>query len=134
MATPEYRCPHCRGRAEIRPRSWVTGSRSDLGNLLVCRTEGCDTWVAVHSKTMRPMGRMANRVTRAKRRDAHAALDPLWLLHGYTREQVYGWISVVLGVRHERAHVGWLTDAQLDRITELANQVVSDLQEEGRDA
>ena len=125
MSLPEYRCPRCYGPAQIVPRSW-NGAPGQPGNVLACCSEDCDTWVAVHSKTMRPMGRMAGHVTRAKRRDAHAALDPLWLRHGYTREQVYTWVSDFLEVPHSRAHIGWLTDDQLDRITAAALLLVEE--------
>jgi hypothetical protein len=127
MSLPEYRCPRCHGRAEIRPRSWGPGEGSRPGNVLACCDQKCDTWVAVHTKTMRPMGRMAGRVTRAKRRDAHRAIDPLWLELGLDREEVYGWIADHLAVRHERAHIGWLSDDQLDEITVAARRKQEDV-------
>lgn len=65
-----------------------------------------------------PMGTPGNAETRAARRAAHAAVDPLWKLGMMHRRAVYQWLARLFD--RKDVHIGALNVADCQRVVDAA--------------
>ena len=117
-------CPYCHSRAYLRPASVVYGQAppDPAAKLYVCaRFPFCDAYVAAHQKTRLPMGTLANKELRAKRKEAHQALDKLWQSGLMTRKEAYRLIQVYLGLSEEDAHIAKFSLLRCEQVIDYCN-------------
>ena len=122
MKRPNIKCQYCGSRAFLRPASVL--NKSEHGNerfmFYVCaRYPACDAYVTAHSRTLMPMGALANRQLRQKRRAAHAVFNQLWLSGRMSKKEAYHWLRDQLGIASEDAHIAKFMDYRCDETIRL---------------
>jgi hypothetical protein len=80
----------------------------------------CRASVGCHPGTDIPLGRMADRATRALRSKAHLAFDKLWNGGLMTRTKAYAWLAAQLEIEHSQCHISWLSMDQLRKVAVLS--------------
>jgi hypothetical protein len=106
-------CPHCSGAVELVNNSEIYGGRSygEWPWAYKCAGDGCDSYVGLHPFTGIPLGTLADAATRAARKAAKDAFNPLWQRWGarsMTRTEAYAWLAGKLGIADvNTCHVGW---------------------------
>ncbi len=74
MKQVKIRCPYCGSMALLRPAKLVRRSASPEDEVYACaRFPACDAYVTAHRDSRLPMGTLANKALRQKRREAHIA-------------------------------------------------------------
>lgn len=68
-----------------------------------------------------PMGTPADATTRAARRAAHRALDPLWENGRMSREAAYAWLAARMGLSRERAHISQFSAEQCYQVISICS-------------
>ena len=72
------KCPYCGSQAFLRPASVVHKHTAPGEEVYVCaRFPACDAYVSAHRDSHLPMGTLADKLLRQKRRQAHIALTRL---------------------------------------------------------
>lgn len=102
------RCPVCRLPGALRNARQVYGrdiQKGGKGALIWC-CEACDTRVGCHPRTKVPLGSMADAETRAWRKAAHAAFDPLWRNRSMRRSAAYALLADCIGTPQDQTHIG----------------------------
>lgn len=85
-----FRCPHCGAAMILRPASEIYHDAKSDRKLYVCHNyPACNTYVAAHPNTDKPMGVPANGNLRNLRIQAHRKFDLIWKNGIMTREEAY---------------------------------------------
>ena len=124
MKRVNIKCPYCRSQAFLRPASLVhQGKNTEPGEeVYVCaRYPFCDSYVSAHRRSHLPMGTLANRELRNKRRLAHAAFDQLWESGLMSRKEAYHWLQMQMGLPEEEAHIGNFSEYRCDQVIRLCD-------------
>lgn len=117
------KCPYCGAKAFLRPASAVHGNAAPDTKIYVCaRYPVCDAYVSAHRDSDLPMGTLADRLLRAKRRQAHIALNRLWEDGYMTRREAYHWLQVQLGLPESEAHIGRFSGFRCEQVVRLCSQ------------
>ena len=120
MKHVNIKCPYCGSQAFLRPASVVYKSISPGDEVYVCgRYPACDAYVSAHRASHLPMGTLANRSLRQKRRQAHIALNRLWEQGLMTRKEAYRWLQVQLGLPESEAHIGRFSEFRCEQVIAL---------------
>lgn len=111
-------CPNCGAKATLHPASFVYGnSRGTDKYLYVCdRYPACNSYVAAHRATLRPMGSLADAALRNKRIQAHRAFDRLWRSGLMTKKEAYQWMQAEFGLHEDQAHIAQFGTYMCDRL------------------
>lgn len=112
-------CDYCGGKVIFTDSAIVYGGRS-YGNIYYCTN--CGAYVGVHDGTRKPLGTLANAALRAKRREAHAAFDPLWKKRGMKRAQAYGWLAKKMHLPVYRTHIAQFNMAQCQDVIDICEK------------
>lgn len=108
MKQANITCPNCHSKAFLRPATVVYGPNAPdpTAKLYICaRYPFCDSYVAAHRKSLLPMGTLANRELRKKRKEAHRTLDKLWQSGLMSRKEAYRLLQLHFGLPEEDAHI-----------------------------
>lgn len=108
MNHPKIRCPYCGAQAMLRPASVVYGKRARPGQYIyVCsRYPACDAYVSAHEgRDHAPMGTLADKELRRRRREAHLAFNQLWRSGKMKKWQAYKWLQAKYGLSSDQAHI-----------------------------
>ena len=122
MKRPNIKCQYCGSQAFLRPASVLDKTeKEDCGSMFyVCaRYPVCDAYVTAHAGNHMPMGTLANRQLRQKRRAAHVAFNRLWQSNIMTRKEAYRWLQIQLGVDPEDAHIAKFLDYRCEETIRL---------------
>lgn len=115
MKMKKIHCQYCGGRARRRPDSVVRGSKAKGVLLYVCeRYPACDAYVGVHKDTLLPLGTLANRSLREKRRRAHEVFDTLWQSGMMTRSGAYAWLRATFSLSVAKGHIGLFSESMCE--------------------
>ena len=91
--------------------------------LYVCKKYPvCDAYIRTQKGTAIPLGMMANGKLRAMRTDAHRLFDQLYLKHYMPKKTAYAWLSSILGVPIQKAHIGLLSELQCELVIREAKK------------
>lgn len=94
-----FRCPHCGAAMILRPASEIYHDAKSDRKLYVCHNyPACNTYVAAHPNTDKPMGVPANGDLRNLRIQAHRKFDLIWKNGIMTREEAYRWFADSFGL------------------------------------
>lgn len=85
----------------------------------------CRAAVGCHANTKNPLGKMADRATRALRVKAHDEFDRLWQSGLMGREQAYNWLASQLEIDVEQCHMAMLLKDQLKDVMTLCADYLS---------
>lgn len=112
-------CPYCKSAVKYTSHAEIYGGRvfSDWPFIYLCTNKVCGASVGVHSGTNHPLGTLADEATKAARKRAHAAFDPLWKSKKMKRGEAYKWLADKMDLERWRCHISWFDVG-------LCNQVV----------
>jgi len=119
-------CPYCGAQALLREGSFLFEDVY-VKHLYVCvRYPNCDSYVAAHDSSKKPMGSLANGALRKKRVLAHQEFDRLWKGDSpiFTRKQAYNWLSDRLGGHLRSIHIGNMGEGWCDWVIAEVRRVV----------
>ncbi len=123
MKQVNIRCPYCGSKALLRPAQLVRPSASLEDKVYVCaRYPACDAYVAAHRDSQLPMGTLADRALRQKRRKAHFALNQLWEQGYMSRKEAYRWLQLQLGLPEAEAHIGHFSEYRCEQVIRLCGR------------
>ncbi len=123
MKYPKIKCPYCGSQAFLRPASVVHTHTQPSEEVYVCaRYPACDAYVSAHLESHLPMGTLANKNLRIKRRQAHIALNQLWEQGFMTRKEAYRWLQVQLGLPESEAHIGRFSEYRCEQVIALCGR------------
>ena len=95
-------CPYCH-----RPAKWVENKEiygKNYGrSFMIWLCQPCNAYVGTHQNTKKPLGTMADRLTREWRKKAHEVFDPLWKEGHHSRDGAYILLSRKMG---KETHIG----------------------------
>ena len=111
------RCPYCGSTTVYRSATGIYAENPDNVMLYVCKNyPACDAYIRTQKGTAIPIGEMANGKLRALRTDAHRLFNQLYLKGYMPKRTAYVWLSSVLGVPYEKAHIGQLGPLQCELV------------------
>ena len=123
MKRTNIKCPYCGAQAFLRPASTVRSQAPPDEEVYVCaRYPVCDTYVSAHRESRQPLGTLANKQLRGKRRQAHLALNQLWEQGYMTRKEAYRWLQVQLGLPESEAHIGRFSEYRCEQVIALCHR------------
>ena len=118
-------CPYCHTKAFLRPARTVYGAETEgpRAKLYVCgRYPACDAYVSAYPGSLKPMGTLANKALRKKRRTAHWYLDRLWESGLMTRQEAYLLVQLYFGIPPEDAHIAKFDVDRCNKLIRFCNQ------------
>lgn len=111
------RCPYCGSTTVYRSATGIYAENPDDVMLYVCTNyPACDAYIRTQKGTAIPIGQMANGKLRALRTDAHRLFNQLYLKGYMPKQTAYGWLSLVLGVPKDKAHIAQLSEMQCELV------------------
>ena len=123
MKRINIKCPYCGSQAFLRPASMVHERTAPGEKVYVCaRYPAYDAYVSAHRDSSQPMGTLADRSLRRKRRQAHIALNQLWEQGLMTRKEAYRWLQVQLGLPECEAHIGRFSAYRCEQVIDLCSR------------
>lgn len=116
-------CPNCSGPVAMQSNSMVYRKEFGVWPFVYrCQDAACDSYVGLHPKTDIPLGTMANKETRAYRKQAKGLLMPMWEVQGMDRDAVYRWLAEKMGINDAgHCHIGWFNIAQCKQVIQICN-------------
>lgn len=125
MKRVNIKCPYCGSRAFLRPAAVVYGPNAldPTARYYVCaRYPACNSYVAAHKHSLRPMGTLADGALRHKRIEAHTAFNRLWRDGLMSKRQAYLWLQAKLGLPEREAHIGKFSEFRCQQVIELCGR------------
>lgn len=117
-------CPNCGGPVAMQSNSIVY--RREYGAwpfLYRCQDAVCDSYVGLHPKTDIPLGTLANKATRAARKEAKGMLMVMWEEQGMDRDAVYRWLAGKMGINDvNHCHIGWFDIDQCKKVVQICSE------------
>lgn len=123
MKRVNIKCPYCGAPAFLRPASLVRSHARPGDEVYICsRYPACDAYVSAHRENHLPMGTLADKQLREKRRETHAALNRLWEHGLMTRKEAYRWLQVQLSLPESEAHIGRFSEFRCNQVIGLCDR------------
>lgn len=106
-------CPYCGRNAKLVNGFKIYKNRPDLAekNFWLCKP--CDAYVGCHTPNRynsfskcEPLGRLADKLLRRAKSDAHNVFDEIWKSGRKTRTDAYLWLATQLQIKPEDCHIG----------------------------
>ena len=127
-------CPYCGRTAVLRPASYVYHGKlfDPAQRLYVCAGyPECNSYVGVHSGTLRPKGTLANSELRNLRIRTHKAFDQIWRSGVMSRPEAYHWLQDITGLRTEQTHIAMFSEFRCKQVIRACEQVMQNQGREG---
>lgn len=122
MKRISIKCPYCGSKALLRPASVVHGRAAPGEEVYVCaRYPACDAYVSAHRASRLPMGTLADKPLREKRRQAHIAMNQLWVGGMMSKKEAYRWLQIQLGIPEQEAHIGRFCEFRCVQVIRLCD-------------
>ncbi len=123
MKQVKISCPYCGSKALLRPAKLVRRTAEPGEKVYVCaRHPVCDAYVAAHQDSGLPMGTLADKALRRKRREAHLAMSRLWEYGYMSKKEAYRWLQVQLGLPEAEAHIGHFSEYRCEQVIRLCGR------------
>ena len=112
-------CPYCGNKVSLRSNAAIYGRKYGNGKCYKCR--GCDAYVGVHTGTVIPLGRLADKELRELKITCHKLFDPSWKGPDkqIKRGEAYEVLAALLGIPAIECHFGWFDKPLLQRCLEI---------------
>ena len=124
LPVPEQCDNCCSFNIELTTNDRIYGRRyGDWPHIYFCGD--CRAAVGCHPGTFVPLGRMADRQTRALRTKAHDEFDRLWQSGLMSRSKAYNWLAAQLSIAPSECHISWLSKDQLKDVATLSADYLS---------
>ncbi len=125
MKQVKIRCPYCGSMALLRPAKLVRRSASPEDEVYACaRFPACDAYVTAHRDSRLPMGTLADKALRQKRREAHLALNRLWEYGYMSKKEAYRWLQLQLGLPETEAHIAHFFEYRCEQVIRLCGSFI----------
>ncbi len=122
MKQVNIKCPYCGSKALLRPASIVRRNTAPGEEVYICaRYPACDAYVSAHRDNHLPMGTLADKPLRKKRRQAHIAFNHLLESRNMTKKEAYRWLQVQLGLPEQDAHIARFSEYRCGQVIDLCN-------------
>lgn len=110
-------CCGCQAKVDARLTNGkeIYPHREDLYSKPFWRCDGCKNYVGCHYKTTNPTNPLGNIPTprlRTARQEIHKLLDPLWQGGGWSRKDLYNFLSAEMGFKYHTAKIRNLNEAE----------------------
>lgn len=115
-------CPYCGRESEYVDSIEVY--HTSYGMIYLCRH--CDAYVGVHRGTDKALGRLAQKRLRQLKHKAHEYFDKVWKNKYMTRHEAYAWLSEVLEIPAEYAHIGMFSEATCERVIACSKKLLDE--------
>ena len=128
MKRINVRCPYCGARAALRPAAALGKNAPGYAGkrFYVCtRYPFCDAYVEAHARSGLPMGTLANKRLRWKRREAHDALERLWLTGLMSKAEAYRYLQIQLGIPADDAHIGKFSEYRCGEVIRICKDMIN---------
>jgi len=114
-------CAYCGGEVIFTSNAAVYGREYGNGRCYKC--QGCDAYVGVHSGTVIPLGRLADKELRTLKIMCHKLFDPAWKgpAKHIRRDVAYERLAACLGISVSQCHFGWFDKPVLMQCIEIMN-------------
>ena len=101
-------CLECGGEGKLVGGKAIYPHRPDLyaKHFYLCQ---CGAYCGCHPDSVVPLGHPCGAETRAARRAAHAAFDPLWRGGRMSRSSAYAWLASAIGIQARFCHIGMMS-------------------------
>lgn len=120
MKQVNIKCPYCGSKALLRPASLVRCGAQPGEEVYACaRYPACDAYVAAHRGSRLPMGSLADKTLRLKRREAHWALNSLWECGYMSKKEAYRWLQLQMGLPESEAHIAHFSEFRCEQVIRL---------------
>lgn len=111
-------CDFCGSRVILASNKVIYGREYGNGLCYVCTNPKCLAHVGVHTDTVYPLGRLADKEMRILKMECHALFDPLWNQgaqnsRGRRRKAAYRWLAKEMKIPVRQCHFGWFKKEQL---------------------
>ena len=125
-------CPYCGNKTEYIDSSFVYAK--SYGMIYICKP--CDAYVGVHKGTDKAMGRLADKLLRGAKIEAHYYFDQIartslinkiwkeYIPNLSNRKKAYLWLSKQMNIPEEDCHIGMFDVGECNRVVEICNQFV----------
>lgn len=116
-------CPYCGGKVFLKDSDIIYGK--SYGYVYICENfPECDSYVGTHKKTLKPLGRLANRELRQLKVTAHKYFDIMWKIKKQrgdkqARKKAYKWLSKQLGLHFDDTHIGYFDIETTKKVIEI---------------
>jgi hypothetical protein len=109
------KCLECGKRAKLVRGAAIYPHRPDLfdGFYYLCE---CGAYSGCHKGTQNAKGAPCGPRTRAARKRAHEAFDPLWEYGAMPRAEAYQWLAEALGMHKAECHIGFMGWQDAERV------------------
>lgn len=128
MKRVKIKCPYCGARATLRPAAALGKTAPGYAGkrYYVCaRYPFCDAYVEAHARSGKPMGSLANKQLRWKRRSAHDAMARLWERGLMSKAAAYRWLQLQFGIPVEEAHIGRFLEYRCDEVIRMCEELIN---------
>lgn len=117
-------CPHCGSPVSVVNNKEIYGRQYGKWPFAYkCASKECDSYVGIHPKTDIPLGSLANKATRAARKQAKAVFAPKWEGGEMSKDEAYAWLASKLGIADvHHCHVGWFDIETCNRVVDICIQ------------
>lgn len=115
-------CNYCSQEAKRVTGKETYPHRPDLFHKIIYECKPCDASVGCHPGTDKPLGSLANRKLRSKRRAAHAVFDPLWKSGRMPRQRAYQWLADLLEIHRTKCHIGMFDEETCQLVINFCKQ------------
>lgn len=125
------RCPYCGGTVSYRSAKGIYSEKYEDALLLVCNNyPACDSYVKCHNGTHIPMGQLANKTLRDKRRKAHQSFNALFETGIMTKESAYEWLRKISleGI----GHIGAMGEYACENVIKESEKILKQEKKKGR--
>lgn len=122
-------CPYCGGLATLKDSAIIYNGVSH-GLVYICENFPiCDSYVGTHRKTLKPLGRLADKELRVLKQQAHKYFDFLWKnrLQKHARKRAYKWLSKQLGLHYDDCHIGYFNVEMTLKVIKLCKPLYEKL-------
>ena len=108
------KCPYCGRTAVLRKASDIYEKALDEYLYVCSGYPECNSYVGVHSGTLRSKGTLANGDLRHNRIEAHRIFDSIWKHKIMTKQNAYCWMQDIFSLTTDQAHIGQFSEYRCD--------------------
>lgn len=113
-------CPYCKSGTVIKTEIEIYGRKFKGRKLIACKNHPhCDSYVGTHDDGT-ALGRLSNHNHRIKKKNTHAAFDPIWQNGYIERGQLYKELSEYLELDPELTNMGYMGIETLEKTYQWA--------------
>lgn len=133
------KCPYCGGKV-LYSKDSTHIYKKNYGGVYYCENyPKCDAYVGVHRRTVKPLGRLANKELRQAKQLAHYYFDFLWKYKKENdkcknaRDLAYNWLSQQLDIPLKYTHIGMFDLEECQSVVNLCKPYVYRLKDKEND-